>query len=574
MEFAPGGWSPPDTVTYITDFLQTKNPLPTEADFAENAEETEGVCFVDYQKIWSEIRSATADENGLVKIPPQQVQRGEVLVIASSSVAPAALATPEVRTDYGSFKFWSLAEQPRLQLPIAEWEDASRDLPHATDPSALAVLICYASETMYKKRSDWRELDDCWMRMRNVPRRSFFVPSMTTDGPLPEQLAGTRITHVCHVRDQSVRTFSDSSLSTANLAVLPRSWAGFSKFPKQRVQTEKTVRFAEPLAEQGPPPQPARPEPPQAAQAEAPPLPSSDAGPSSSSSPADGLINGETNARRTSSSRSGANGFMAITAVAPPRPEARLLPACGELTRICSFLADTCCASRTGKIETDDLKVSSGSAHRREHGHAAGEGHAGRSPAAVVTIEARGGEDDHRVQAPGVRHMKARGNRMGAWWTRAMCHGRWERFSKEDAPVLPPESSMSDFKKAHYSRHAPPAPGSDTILTFGKHRGSTIRFVGTTYPKYCQWLLKTAKEQPEATTEVKQAALALSVMGIRLEEEEEASAHAPSEHLLSSGAASDVTGLLSSEESDTDMMEEEIREAARRAAVRDPARTH
>lgn len=103
--------------------------------------------------------------------------------------------------------------------------------------------------------------------------------------------------------------------------------------------------------------------------------------------------------------------------------------------------------------------------------------------------------------------MKARGNRTRAWWTCNMCHGRWERFNKEDAPVLPPESSVSDLKKAHYSRHAPLVPSSDTILTFGKHRGSTIRFVGTTYPKYCQWLLRTAKEQPEATTEVKQAAL-------------------------------------------------------------------
>ena len=91
--------------------------------------------------------------------------------------------------------------------------------------------------------------------------------------------------------------------------------------------------------------------------------------------------------------------------------------------------------------------------------------------------------------------MKARGNRTRAWWTCNMCHGRWERFNKEDAPVLPPESSVSDLKKAHYSRHAPLVPSSDTILTFGKHRGSTIRFVGTTYPKYCQWLLRTAKEQ-------------------------------------------------------------------------------
>ena len=169
--------------------------------------------------------------------------------------------------------------------------------------------------------------------------------------------------------------------------------------------------------------------------------------------------------------------------------------------------------------------------------------------------------------------MKARGNRTAAWWTCNMCHGRWERFSKEDAPVLPPESSVSDMKKAHCSRHAPPAPNCDTILTFGKHKGSTIRFVGTTYPKYSQWLLKTAKEQLEATTEIKQAALALRAMGIQLEEEEETPARAPSEHLLSSGAASDVTGLLSSEESDTEMREEEIREAARHAAARDPKRT-
>ena len=277
MGFAPGGWSPPDTVTYITDLPQTKDFPPAEADITEDASETEGVCFVDYQKIWSEIRSATADENGLIKIPLQQVQGGEVLVIASHSVAPAALATPEVRMDYGSFEFWSLAEQPRLQLPITEWEEASQDLPHVPDPSALAVLICYASETMYKKRDDWRELDDCWMRTHSVPRRSFFLPSMTTDGPLSEQLDGTRITHVCHVHDQSVRTFSDSSLSTADLMVLLRSWTGFSKFPKKRVQTEKTVRFAEPPAEQGFPQQPARLEPPQAERAEVPPLSRPDA---------------------------------------------------------------------------------------------------------------------------------------------------------------------------------------------------------------------------------------------------------------------------------------------------------
>ena len=163
--------------------------------------------------------------------------------------------------------------------------------------------------------------------------------------------------------------------------------------------------------------------------------------------------------------------------------------------------------------------------------------------------------------------MKAHGNRTGAWWTCTMCHGRWERFSLENAPVLPPESSVSDLKKAHYSGHAPQVPSPDMIITFGKHLGSTIRFVGNNYPKYCQWLLRTAKEQKEANVELKQVALALITMGIKLDEDE-TTGETPERHRLSSGAASDVTGLLSSEESDMEMpTEEDIREAARLAAL-------
>ena len=74
--------------------------------------------------------------------------------------------------------------------------------------------------------------------------------------------------------------------------------------------------------------------------------------------------------------------------------------------------------------------------------------------------------------------MKWRANKHAAWWTCVACGSRWEGHTLgKFTPMDEPE-------------------GSELVL-FGKHAGKTFQWVANNVPKYLEWVVMTADNDPD-----------------------------------------------------------------------------
>ena len=70
--------------------------------------------------------------------------------------------------------------------------------------------------------------------------------------------------------------------------------------------------------------------------------------------------------------------------------------------------------------------------------------------------------------------MQARGNKNDKWWTCKACLQRWERLKPNE---MPNQAAISDV----------------TLMTAGKHMGSTFQEILEKDPAYCQWAVASAE---------------------------------------------------------------------------------
>ena len=83
--------------------------------------------------------------------------------------------------------------------------------------------------------------------------------------------------------------------------------------------------------------------------------------------------------------------------------------------------------------------------------------------------------------------MKARGNKTYKWWTCLNCLSRWERKSLSEATT---QGATTDSEK----------------VLFGKFAGKTFLEIFKDAPQYAQWVLMTAENEVECSTQLKRLA--------------------------------------------------------------------
>ena len=171
------------------------------------------------------------------------------MAVSAQGILPAALASPELCADFEQFERWSLSDKPRVLVPLSAWTEFNSQVAQFSRPEKKVALVCFSGASLREQCDSWMETEDSWIRMHQIPRRGFFTPGMTADGPDRDSLEGSRVTEVILLHDGSRRQFTDNLDDPSSTRVLSRSRRGSTRFPKGKSKSQiipscgKQVRF-------------------------------------------------------------------------------------------------------------------------------------------------------------------------------------------------------------------------------------------------------------------------------------------------------------------------------------------
>lgn len=131
-------------------------------------------------------------------------------------------------------------------------------------------------------------------------------------------------------------------------------------------------------------------------------------------------------------------------------------------------------------------------------------------------------DEDAPKKCQHARGLKARGNATQMWWT---CESRGSRWTREPAERLVSEkkteasTASSSGSAAAAAAELAPAAAPPTLpvvfdmtldgsekMTLGRHAGKTFQEIREQYPKYGEWVVKTATEETECHDQLRKLA--------------------------------------------------------------------